>query len=311
MMAMATLGSIGRWRDSPMKPWPSLIPYARELKLSGENENLFLYDTGTEGKAPAIILIHGLGDEADSWRHLIPLLAPRRVIAPDLPGFGRSSGRSGVSLKRHARAIAELLVETGPAILVGSSMGAVVAELAAFSVPALAVGLVMLDGGLPSTERLSPAMLRMLTPFLGERTYRAFRNDHAAAYSSLEPYYADLAGLPEIDRTFLRGRVIARVESETQLRAYFASMRSLVMTAATGSGRLARSLAAYPGNILLGWGEQDRIMSRDTARAIQAVRKDAKLVIFPGAGHLPQQETPAAVAEAITAFSLPITDRRV
>jgi pimeloyl-ACP methyl ester carboxylesterase len=82
MTGMATPGSTNRWRDAPMQPWPSLLPYARELAVPGGKGELFLYDTGAADSVP-IVLIHGLGDEADSWRHLIPLLAPRRVLAPD------------------------------------------------------------------------------------------------------------------------------------------------------------------------------------------------------------------------------------
>jgi pimeloyl-ACP methyl ester carboxylesterase len=38
-----------------------------------------------------LLLVHGLGDEADSWRHvLLPLAERYHVVAPDLPGFGRS-----------------------------------------------------------------------------------------------------------------------------------------------------------------------------------------------------------------------------
>lgn len=297
-------------RAVPMPPWPALEPFARTVRLAVGGEELFLFDTGTAGRKAPAILIHGLGDEADSWRHLIPLLAPdRRVLAPDLPGFGRSPGHGRISLKRHVAAIIGLLEETPSAVLVGSSMGAAVAELVAFAAPGRVAGLVLLDGGLPSTGSLSPALIRMLTPILGERTYRAFRRDHEAAYRSLAPYYADLAALGEEERTFLRDRVIARVESETQLRAYFASMRSFVATAATGRGRFATSLAAYGGPILLGWGELDQIMPLDGAQTLRAARPDAKLVVFAGAGHLPHQEAPAAVAEAITAFLDAIPDR--
>jgi pimeloyl-ACP methyl ester carboxylesterase len=299
-------------RNPQMKLWPALAPYASEFPLAGGRDRLFLYDTApADREKQRLVFIHGLGDEADSWRSLIPLLSDGwRILAPDLPGFGRSTARARISLAGHVAAIVGLLKETGPAVLVGSSMGAVIAELVAFEVPEEATALVLLDGGLPAGGALSLDTLRMLTPALGERAYRAFRRDHEAAYRSLEPYYADLNALPETELDFLRDRVIARVESETQLRAYFGSLRSFVATAAFRGSLHRRKLASYGGPVLIGWGEHDRIMPIAAAEVLKSIRSDAELRIFSGAGHLPHQEKPAAVAEAIAAFIASTSSRR-
>jgi pimeloyl-ACP methyl ester carboxylesterase len=287
-----------------MVNWPPLAPYARELELPGTKERLFLYDTGAGvRKELPLVLIHGLGDEADSWRSLIPLLSrDRRVVALDLPGFGRSTSRRRATFARHTETVIGVLAETGRAILVGSSMGAAIAESAAFKVPEKVAGLVLLDGGLPAGGALSPELLRMLTPMLGERIYRAFRKDHEAAYRSLEPYYADLGAMPENEKAFLRNRVIARVESEKQLRAYFSSLRSFVPNAVIRGASYGPKLASFPGRVFIGWGERDLIMPLAAADLLRKERADAHFVVFPGAGHLPHQDKPAAVADAITAF---------
>lgn len=74
----------------PMQPWPGLQPYARQVNLSKSGLSLYVYDAGPAGAGP-MLLIHGLADEADTWRHLIdPLSTHHRVLAPDLPGYGRS-----------------------------------------------------------------------------------------------------------------------------------------------------------------------------------------------------------------------------
>lgn len=46
-----------------------------------------------DGGGPPVVLLHGLGLSAGSWRPHLPLLAAAgfRVLAPDLPGFGRSA----------------------------------------------------------------------------------------------------------------------------------------------------------------------------------------------------------------------------
>jgi pimeloyl-ACP methyl ester carboxylesterase len=281
------------------------------MKLE-DGETLFFYDSGAGALAAApaasdgaqapkenIVLIHGLGDESDTWRHLVPLLADRfRVLALDLPGFGRSAAHGRISLKRHTRAVIKLLQETGPAILVGNSMGCMVAELAAVEMPSLVKGLVLLDGCLP-LKGGSPAMLLMCMPFLGSAWYRAFRKNEDAAYASLEPYYGSLAALPEEDRQFLRKRVMERVNSESQEKAYFASFRSTIGTVLFAGGAVSKKIAAYKGKILLIWGENDKMFPPDAASPLRAIRPDAVWKLVRGVGHLPQQEAPEQAAKAI------------
>ena len=281
-----------------MMPWPSLAPMGRSVAL-GESGRIFVFDTdGTAVRGPVICLVHGLGDEADTWRHLVPLLGGRRVIALDLPGFGRSVAARRVTLARCAKTVLRLLreVSTGPAVLVGSSVGAVVAELAAFRDPSAVRALVLVDGGLPQVRGTARAMLPMILPFSGERIYTAFRADHEAAYASLSPYYANLGSLPETDRLFLQERVIDRVESDAQRRAYFSLLRSLVLGDAAGSGYFRRGLLAWRKPLLLAWGAEDRIIPRATAAMIAALVPQSRTVVIPGAGHLPQQERPVELA---------------
>jgi pimeloyl-ACP methyl ester carboxylesterase len=52
--------------------------------------NVFYRESGP-ADAPAILLLHGFPSSSHMFRDLIPLLSPHfRVVAPDLPGFGRS-----------------------------------------------------------------------------------------------------------------------------------------------------------------------------------------------------------------------------
>jgi pimeloyl-ACP methyl ester carboxylesterase len=278
-----------------MRPWPGIKDMARYA-------DLFYYDTGP-GDRPAMILIHGLGDEADTWRHLIPLLGDQyRVLAPDLPGFGRSKPGSRISRKNHTRAVLRLLEETGPAVLAGSSMGAIIAEDAALTRPDLVQNLILIDGCFPMTGRLNPGFYFNALPFWGKKRYRAFRKNHTAAYGSLHGYYANLEGLSQADRDFLQERVIARVESDTQEAAYFASLRSIIVTHLFCVPVFSRKLCAFPGRILLLWGEKDRVLPRNTADRLRALRPDAVFKVIGGAGHLPHQEKPEETAAAILQF---------
>jgi len=289
-----------------MKPWPSLAGYRRELELPQIRTKLFLYDSGSaQSSATPIILIHGLGDEADSWRHLFaPLAAERRVLAPDLPGFGRSVCRRGANLATHVQAILALLAETGPAVLVGSSLGAAVAELTAQARPDLARGLALIDGGLPGAGGLSPSVVASLLPFVGKRGYRAYRHDHDAAFASLAPYYADVTALPNADRDFLRARVIDRVESDAQMNAYYASFRSYVATAVGRGAAIGRRLrnAGDRLPLLILWGDADRILPIATVDVLRGLRPDAAAFTVAGAGHLPHQERPEETVRVLKEF---------
>ena len=70
-----------------MAPWPTLESYRQEISLPVNDLNLFYYKAGNID-LPTMIMIHGLGDDADTWRHVFyPLSKLFHVIAIDLPGF--------------------------------------------------------------------------------------------------------------------------------------------------------------------------------------------------------------------------------
>jgi pimeloyl-ACP methyl ester carboxylesterase len=68
--------------------------------------NVFYREAGP-ANAPKLLLLHGFPSSSHMFRDLIPLLAPHfHMIAPDLPGFGRSDTPSGtLTFDRIAEAI--------------------------------------------------------------------------------------------------------------------------------------------------------------------------------------------------------------
>lgn len=289
----------------PMKPFPGLERWARTVHLPARNIDLFFYDTGPdENGRPPVILLHGLGDEADTWRHVIPALrASRRVIAPDLPGFGRSEKTQ----RKHTipffcdtlQALIDLL--GAPQIaLAGHSTGAVIAHAFALDNPHLVEKLVLIGGSMVSKEnRLNRDLLFFLIPGLGEWRYNQLRKDSQAAYRSLDAYYHRLDELPQEDRDFLFQRVNERVWSDGQRQGFLSTLRSLAAYIPAQQKGLPERLKSFqvPTSIL--WGENDRIMPAANAYALKELLPAAQLLLVPNAGHNIQQEQPDAVVQTL------------
>lgn len=281
-------------------PFPTqLAPFARRAALGGGE--LHYYEAGS-GAAPPLVLVHGLGDEADTWRHVIPALAERRrVIALDLPGFGRSDALSGgASLTALARAVAGLLAVLGiaRATLVGSSLGAGVVQRLALARPGLAERLVLVGGALPAQRSLPRGpLLLFLLPGMGELAYTSLRRSQEEAYATLRPYYHDIDALPPEDRAFLRERVWARVWSDKQRGAFLSALRWLALDQAVRADRYRDLLlrSAVPTTLI--WGDHDAIMPPAVGQQLAAALPSASLHTIPRCGHLPQQERPAEFVE--------------
>ncbi|MEZ0396926.1 MAG: alpha/beta fold hydrolase [Anaerolineales bacterium] len=132
-------------RDKMRNEFPSREAVFSRDRLPG----IHVLDPHPDG-SPAVLLLHGLGATGASWGLQLPALSEAgfRPLAPDLPGFGASpyDGR-GWTIPRVAAQMAALLEErqTGPAHVVGISMGGVIAQRFAFDFPALTRRLVLVN----------------------------------------------------------------------------------------------------------------------------------------------------------------------
>jgi pimeloyl-ACP methyl ester carboxylesterase len=291
----------------PMEPWPDLAAYARRVHLPESGGSLFLFDAGPADAAPAL-LIHGLGDEADTWRHVLPALSTQdraryRALAPDLPGFGRSDPvRQGYSIPAYVQVLVELLdtLEMERVTLVGHSLGGIIAQSMALAVPERVERLVLIGGSLVArVQKIGLSTILFLIPGLGEWLYNGLRRNPDAAYHTLYPYYGDLDELPEADRAFLYQRVNERVWSDKQRRAFLAIYRHLARWLSAQQRNLKDRLGALQVPTTAIWGELDQVNNVANGRALVELQSTAHLVVVPGGGHNVQQEQPQAVVEAI------------
>jgi pimeloyl-ACP methyl ester carboxylesterase len=136
-----------QWYELPTLEFDQ-VDYVYPVKTASvRNIDVAYIDEG-EGEQ-TLLLIHGLGSNAKAWLRNIPAWAEdHRVIAVDLPGYGRSSkGYYEYSLPFYAKVLGEFLDGLGieKAVWVGHSMGGQIALVAALETPERVSDLVLVS----------------------------------------------------------------------------------------------------------------------------------------------------------------------
>src|SRR5215207_10439165 len=135
---------------------------------------------------PPVLFLHGLGGNWTAWLENLPAVArERRVVAVDLPGFGKSRPSSdGISIPGYARTIERFCDEVGldRFIVVGSSLGGWVAAELTLRMRSRVVALVLVDaaGMVPTWLEKTKAVNMMRGAALGAPYAPRFRYTIAA-----------------------------------------------------------------------------------------------------------------------------------
>lgn len=122
------------------------MPAGLRVELPGRGTAFVRVSEGPKG-APTVLLLHGIFATADlNWSLAMPALASRfKVVAPDLRGHGRGIPTSRFTGSECADDLAALVreLDLGAVIVVGYSLGGLVAQLFARRYPELVVGMVL------------------------------------------------------------------------------------------------------------------------------------------------------------------------
>src|SRR2546429_4296800 len=145
---------------------------SRTITIDGVNIH-YVYG----GSGPPLVLVHGLGSSAavEFYYNLEPLAAHHRVLAIDLPGFGKSDKPMlKYTIDLFVKAVRDLMACEGleRAAVMGVSMGGRVALGLALDSPQLVERLVLVDALGVGPPRRVLAYRILLTPGLGELTLR-------------------------------------------------------------------------------------------------------------------------------------------
>jgi pimeloyl-ACP methyl ester carboxylesterase len=246
--------------------------------------------------SPAIVLLHAGVADRRSWREVAEQLAALggHVVAYDRRGFGETPARSPEF--RHVDDLLAVLDETtdGPAWLVGSSQGGLLALDLALSHPERVAGLVLLAPAVsgapePEDDDLDPATRRLSDAI--DDAYEAGRLDEL---NRLE------VALWLDGPAAVEGRVGGAART-LALDMNAIALRSDLPEDAGTSGLDAWSrLDELRVPATLAWGDLDLPIiidrCRELAERLPAVREKR---VLHGTAHLPYLEQPQAVAQLI------------
>lgn len=266
-------------------------------------------------KAPNFLLLHGFTFNAFTWNELLGFFGERGgAIAYDQIPYGLSAKPiaadwDGPNPYAREAAVEQLLAVMDAfgmdqAVLVGNSAGGALALETALAAPRRVAGLILIDpwvyirrptlppviAGLPQTERLSLFLAR----YLGERQ------------PLLERSYAD------------PGRITAERRVLTGLHAGVAhwdlAWGELLHRSLTSVVAVSERLDEIEQPALVISGREDALVPvADAERLAAALPGAGPPVVLPDCGHVPQEECPAQVADAIAGWlssaPLAVTDR--
>ncbi|KVN33392.1 alpha/beta hydrolase [Burkholderia pyrrocinia] len=242
------------------------------------------------GHVHPVVLLHGIGSGAASWvRQFDALGASRRVLAWDAPGYGASTPVHGASpvAADYAAALGAWLDALGieRCVLVGHSLGAIVAGGFARALPARVAGLLLISpaggyGSAPAETRDArrDARLAMLAE-LGPAGLAAQRSGNMLSGNASEDA-----------RAWVRWNM-ARI-----VPAGYAQATHLLANA-----DLAADLAGFRGRTAVAVGASDAITPPAACERIAAAAQ-VGLQVIPQAGHAGYVEAPAAYTALIDTF---------
>jgi pimeloyl-ACP methyl ester carboxylesterase len=236
-----------------------------------------------------IVFLHGV---TDSWRSFEPLL---RLLPRDLHAFAISQRGHGDSSRpdtgyTYADMAADVRAfmdarSIGSAVVVGHSMGSMVAQRFAVDHPERLAGLVLM--GSFATLYRHP----VVTPFV-ETTVAALRDP-------IDPEFArgwQLSTVArEIDPRFLE--TIVDETLKVPARVWHASFDAFLKTP-----DFSADLSRVAAPVLIMWGGRDEYASADDQRRLRAVVPGARFIHDPDAGHAWHWEAPARITADLMAF---------
>jgi pimeloyl-ACP methyl ester carboxylesterase len=243
---------------------------------------------GATNGAP-LLYLHGALGPVDDGDFLAALAEQtrRRVLAPDLPGYGTSTGEEQLEdmldFALHGWDLADALATDNP-VLVGHGMGGMIAaEMAALCPERPPAVVLVAPNGLWDDALPVPDLFALLPHEFAELLFADPEAGAARLTDGLE--FTNMEALTEFfignsRRLGTAGKILFPIPNR----------------------RLAKRLYRLRAPTLLVWGDRDRYIVPDYAARWQALVPHATVVELPGGGHMVPAERPDELAAALSHF---------
>ncbi len=258
------------------------------------------------GSGPAILLIHGIGDNSTTWNTVQSTLAQRfTVIAPDLLGHGKSDKpRADYSVAAYANGMRDLLsvLDIERVTVIGHSLGGGVAMQFAYQFPQLVERLILVGAG-GVTKDVNIA-LRIASVPMGSEALAVLRLPLVLpALQLIGRIGGALFGSTGVGRDIPDVlRILEDLPEPTASSAFARTLRAVVDWRGQVVTMLDRCYLTESVPVQLIWGSRDSVIPVAHARMAHAAMPGSQLDVFEGSGHFPFHDDPDRFVELVEKF---------
>ena len=258
------------------------------------------------GSGPAILLIHGIGDNSTTWETVQTHLAQRfTVIAPDLLGHGQSDKpRADYSVAAYANGMRDLLsvLDIEKVTVVGHSLGGGVAMQFAYQFPQLVERLILVGSG-GVTKDVHVALRVASLPMGGEALALLRLPMVLPAVQLAGQVVGAVLGSRGLGRDLPDVlRILRDLPEPTASSAFTRTLRAVVDWRGQVVTMLDRCYLTESVPVQLIWGENDVVIPVAHAQMAHAAMPGSQLEIFERSGHFPFHDDPDRFVEVVQQF---------